>query len=104
MQQLDTRANSSPSWKQVMLPFLLLIGIKELLLWNDFKQRLGTSKFSGFSVNPSFFMDRHEDLASLEVAFSNQEIDEVVKAMPNDKSPGPYGFNNEFFEKVLANS
>ena len=49
-------------------------------------------------------MDRHEDLASLEVAFSNQEIDEVVKAMPNDKSPGPYGFNNEFFEKVLANS
>lgn len=34
----------------------------------------------------------------LEKPFTEQEIDNVIKELPNDKSPGPDGFNNEFFK------
>jgi hypothetical protein len=35
---------------------------------------------------------------SLEVPFSKEEIVKVVKDMPNEKSHGPDGFNNEFIK------
>jgi hypothetical protein len=35
---------------------------------------------------------------SLEMPFSNKEIQEVIMDLPNDKSPGPDGFNNEFIK------
>ena len=38
------------------------------------------------------------DFEQLEIPFSEEEINEVVKNMPSDKSPGPDGFNNEFFK------
>ena len=34
----------------------------------------------------------------LEVPFSDEEIDRVIKSLPNDKSPGPDGFNNDFIK------
>jgi hypothetical protein len=37
---------------------------------------------------------------SLEVPFSREEIVKVVKNLPNEKSPGPDGFNNEFIKTV----
>ena len=30
--------------------------------------------------------------------FTQEEIEDVVKNLPNDKSPGPDGFNNEFIK------
>jgi hypothetical protein len=42
----------------------------------------------------------HNDLSSLEDPFTNDEIDEVIKHMPNDKVPGPDRFNGKFI-KVL---
>jgi hypothetical protein len=38
-------------------------------------------------------------LDSLEQEFSTDEIDDIIKKLPNDKSPGPDGFSNEFIKK-----
>ena len=42
-------------------------------------------------VEPEVFQD-------LEKPFTQEEIDEVVKNIPTDKSPGHDGFNNEFIK------
>lgn len=39
------------------------------------------------------------DLSHLEEPFDQHEIDEIIKQLPLDKSPGPDGFNNEFLKK-----
>lgn len=74
-------------------------GLKDDLIWNDFKERLGTSNFEQmlFDLDSLFIQD--VDLSPLEEPFSHQEIDEVTKQLPLDKSPGPDGFNNEFLKK-----
>ena len=40
-----------------------------------------------------------DNLNLLEEPFTQSEIDNVIKALPNDKSPGLNGFNNEFLKK-----
>jgi hypothetical protein len=37
-------------------------------------------------------------LDNLEIPFSDKEIEETIKQLPNEKSPGPDGFNNEFIK------
>jgi hypothetical protein len=39
---------------------------------------------------------------SLQAPFSDKEIEDVVKNLPNDKSPGPDGFNNEFVKNCWS--
>jgi hypothetical protein len=39
-----------------------------------------------------------ETSVQLEVPFIDKEIDDIIKDLTNDKSPGPDGFNNEFFK------
>jgi hypothetical protein len=39
-----------------------------------------------------------ETKEKLEKAFSDKEIEDVIKQLPNDKSLGPDGFNNEFIK------
>lgn len=72
---------------------------KEKVLWDDFKVRLGTSEFNGFHLDPEFFIHSFEHLEFLEAPFTHEEIDTVIRCLPNDKSPGPNGFNNEFLKK-----
>jgi hypothetical protein len=43
-------------------------------------------------------LNNEDMMQSLEVPFSEQEIEEVIKNLPNDKSPGADGFNNEFIK------
>jgi len=50
-----------------------------------------------FDMDSLFIQD--VDLSPIEEPFSHQEIDEVTKQLPLDKSPGPDGFNNEFLKK-----
>ena len=38
------------------------------------------------------------DFEQLEIPFTDEEIDEVAKHLPSDKSPGPDGLNNEFIK------
>jgi hypothetical protein len=71
------------------------------ILWKAFKERKGKSD------NPSMHFNLHdcygdgmdaETSAQLELPFTDKEIDDIIKDLPNDKSPGPDGFNNEFFK------
>uniref|UniRef100_A0A0A9GJ13 Uncharacterized protein n=1 Tax=Arundo donax TaxID=35708 RepID=A0A0A9GJ13_ARUDO len=38
-------------------------------------------------------------LHNLDQPFTRDEIDQVIKEMPGDKAPGPYGFNAKFIKK-----
>lgn len=60
---------------------------KEQLLLEDFKERLGKSEFTSFGFDPSTFLERRDDLGSLEEPFSSVEIDSIIKHLPNDRSP-----------------
>jgi hypothetical protein len=42
------------------------------------------------------------DLLNLDAPFSEEEIWASVRAMPNNKSPGPDGFTWEFFKRCWA--
>jgi hypothetical protein len=42
---------------------------------------------------------QESNLSDLERPFSKEEIDKVVADLPNNKSPGPDGFNGEFMKK-----
>lgn len=69
---------------------------KAKILWETFKERLGTTDFNHMLFNVNDLLIASDNLNSLEIPFSKQEIDKVVSELPNNKSPGPDGFNNEF--------
>lgn len=50
-------------------------------------------------MDPGFFVQNSVNLNLLEEPFTQEEIDNVIKGLPNDKSLGPDGFNNEFLKK-----
>ena len=47
-------------------------------------------------------MQIHHGLDCLEAKFTTEEIDNVVRLLPNDKSAGPDGFSNEFIKKYWS--
>jgi len=71
---------------------------KATLLWESFKERLGVSDYTRMLLDLDDLIQPDDDLSSLEEDFSRQEIDEIVSRLPNNKSPGPDGFNNEFLK------
>ena len=46
----------------------------------------------------SLIIKRVEGLEELSAPFTHSEIDEVVRTMPNDRAPGPDGFNGQFLK------
>lgn len=48
----------------------------------------------------SFLITQH-DLDHLDLDFSQEEIDLVIKCLPNSHAPGPDGFNGLFIKKNL---
>jgi hypothetical protein len=65
-------------------------------LWDEFKQRLGTSEFKGFTIQPSDLISQDNQLQHLEEPFTIGEIDNIIKSLSSNKSPGSDDFNNEF--------
>lgn len=78
---------------------LVLHNAKAELVWQSFKERLGTTNFSGLTFDLASLFSNSVDLSSLVATFSKEEIDAVVKALPSDKSPGPDGFNTDFVKR-----
>jgi hypothetical protein len=72
---------------------------KALHLWESYKERLGTSEFTHIYFDLNNLLLPLDNLLSPEDPFTNEEILSIVKDLPTDKSPGPYGFNSDFLKK-----
>jgi len=72
---------------------------KASLIWSVFRNRMGVTSSPSMLFNLPNLIVRHEDLSSLIQPFTEEEIDAIVKHMPNDKAPGPDGFNGMFVKK-----
>jgi hypothetical protein len=58
---------------------------------------MGVSEFSGMSYNLSDLLIEH-DLEGLDAEFSQEEIEMVIKTLPNNHAPRPDGFNGLFIK------
>jgi hypothetical protein len=76
--------------------------IKAHIIWEAFKDRLGTSDSPTMLFNLEELLHRAEGLDCLSAPFSHEEIDAMVANLPSDKSPGPDGFNTDFVKRCWA--
>lgn len=72
---------------------------KASLLWESFKERLGTTDFSHMYFDLLTLIQVDHDLEWLHSPITKKEIDKITHDLPNNKSPGPDGFNGEFIKK-----
>lgn len=71
---------------------------KAALLWETYKQRMGTSEDPNMLFNLNDMISDTVDLSHLADPFTRYEIDRIVKEMPSDKASGPDGFNAKFLK------
>lgn len=71
---------------------------KANFLYESFKSRLGTSEFTDINFQMNNFLTAH-NLEMLDEAFSSEEIESVIRTIPNNHAPGPDGFNGMFIKK-----
>lgn len=71
---------------------------KANMLWEAYKNRLGCSEFTSIEYDLSSILTAH-DLQELDAEFSDQEVETVIKNLPNSHAPGPDGFNGLFIKK-----
>jgi hypothetical protein len=72
---------------------------KAQILWEAYKDRLGTSEFSHIYFDLSQLLFVVPDLEQLQSLFLKEEIDNIIVNLPSGKSPGPDGFNTDFMKK-----
>jgi len=72
---------------------------KASIIWEAYKDRLGQSEFQEMQIDLDNLLLASIDLGCLEEPFTTEEIDDIVKNLPTDKSPGPDGFNTDFIKK-----
>jgi hypothetical protein len=75
---------------------------KASALFQTFKERLGSSQQTAMVFNLSTLIQPMDNLSELDVPFSHQEIDLVIKNLATNKSPGPDGFNTDFVKKCWS--
>jgi hypothetical protein len=72
---------------------------KEIVLFNAFKSKLGTSQQTSMVFNLSSLIQPIDNLSELEHPFSCQEMDQIITCLPSNKSPGSDVFNTDFVKK-----
>ena len=74
---------------------------KAAIIWNSYKARIGISDRPTMSFNLDSLISPNTtvNFRSLEEPFTKEEIDGIVNCMPNDRAPGPDGFNGAFLKK-----
>jgi hypothetical protein len=60
---------------------------------------MGKSEGIDMQFDLAHIIKRVEGLDELTVPFTKKEMDEVIKAMPADRAPGPDGYNGMFVKK-----
>lgn len=87
---VHTTVNPKMVWK-----FLTMMG-KQSSCMKLLRKCLANLK--NFDI-PAHLLPTHQDLSFLEVPFTKEEIDGVIKDLPTNKPPGPDGFNTDFIRK-----
>lgn len=75
---------------------------KSALFYQEFKKRLGTSVGITMQFDLQNLVHSSSELDHICLPFSNEEINGVILDLPNDKAPGPDGFNSLFFKKAWS--
>jgi hypothetical protein len=73
---------------------------KAKVLYDAFKERLGSTTHSRMLFNLQNIIEGPLDLSSLEIPFTEEEVNSIVSGLPNGKSLGPDGFNIDFLKNV----
>ena len=60
---------------------------------------MGTTSSPTMLFDLTALIQQVQGLDSLVMPILHEEIDKIVKRMPNDKAPGPDGFNGLFLKK-----
>jgi hypothetical protein len=67
-------------------------------LWNSFRDRLGISEFTNMTFDLHFLIQPVQ-LPVMDVPFTKEDIDTVIKEMAPNRAHGPDGFNGFFMNK-----
>jgi hypothetical protein len=71
---------------------------KENVIFEAYKEILGTNHAPDMLFDLPSLITAAPGLEELSVPFTKEEIDNIVSTMPNDKAPGPNGFNGQFLK------
>jgi hypothetical protein len=72
--------------------------VKAKVIWEHFSAILGSAEVRSHMLDFQWLGMVSEDLSSLDICFSEEEIWSVVRALPADKALGPDGFNGLFYQ------
>jgi hypothetical protein len=72
---------------------------KATIIWEAFKDRLGSFEFTQIHFNLSELLHPVDNLENLVNPFTKEEIDNIITNLPLSKSLGPDGFNSDFMKK-----
>jgi hypothetical protein len=71
---------------------------KHRLVFNHYKAHIGSCLQRRHLINFEELHWQPRDLQHLELPFSEHEVEEMIRAMPKEKAPGPDGFIGTFFK------
>jgi hypothetical protein len=70
-----------------------------MISWHEYKDRMGRSEGIDMQFDLARIIKQVDGLDELTIPFTKKEMDEVIKAMPRDRAPGPDGYNGLFMKK-----